>query len=105
MTREELMQIHYIDLELKSWRKELIKNELSKFNERRIRQKIKELEKMRSDVTDYIMSIKDSQTRLIFKLRCMNLMGWNEIAAAVGGGNTEYTVKKRFYRYIERNAA
>ncbi len=105
MTREELMQSYYIDRELKSWRQELECGDISKFNKRRIGEKISELEKMRKDIMDYILSIKDSQTRLIFKLRCMNLLEWNDIADSVGGGNTEYTVKKRFYRYIERHTA
>lgn len=130
MTKEKLMQVYYIDKEITAWKKELEKiraaREVSAVRltgvpgrksaicdkvaenaaaaadtERKIRQKLLELEKARNEVTNYILSIPDCQTRLIFKLRCLNLLSWNAVADEIGGMNSEYSVKKRFYRYLE----
>lgn len=48
----------------------------------------------------YISAIEDRQTRLIFRLRFVRCMTWPQVAAAVGGGNTVYSVKHICYRYI-----
>ncbi len=69
---------------------------------RKIEEKLLELEKAKNEVTGYILGIDDCQTRLIFKLRCLNLLSWNAVADQVGGMNSEDSVKKRFYRYLER---
>ena len=130
VTKEDLMQVYYIDKEIALWKEELERLEKSSYasgtgfsrvaktgrisdrvaeialkkaeTEEKIRKKIIELEKVRSEVTDYILDIEDCQTRLIFKLRCLNLMSWNEVADRVGGMNSENSVKKRFYRYLDK---
>ncbi|MBO5059971.1 MAG: hypothetical protein J6C82_03565 [Clostridia bacterium] len=131
MTKEDLMQVYYIDKEITAWKNELerIKNSVQVSGirysgmpkrkgqlddkvaelavsiaetERKISQKLLELEKAKSEVTSYILNIDDCQTRLIFKLRCINLMSWNAVADEIGGMNSEYSVKKRFYRYLEK---
>ena len=51
----------------------------------------------------YINEIPDSLTRQIFKLRFINGLPWAQVAASIGGGNTEEGVKKICYRFIERN--
>lgn len=51
----------------------------------------------------YINSINDSFIRLIFNLRFIELKSWNEVANAVGGGNTEYSVKQQCYRFLRKN--
>lgn len=53
-------------------------------------------------VAAYIGTIEDSQTRMIFRLRYIHGMAWKEVAAAVGGRNTENSVKSVCYRYIAR---
>lgn len=53
-------------------------------------------------VVVYIQTIEDSQTRMIFRLRFIHGMSWKEVAAAVGGRNTESGVKNICYRYIAR---
>lgn len=130
MTKEELMQVYYLNKEITAWKEELERirsisgvsamrigaGRGSKKNadrvaetaisiaktEQKIRNKLIELEKARSRITNYILNIEDCQTRLIFKLRCLNLMSWNDVADTVGGMNSEYSVKKRFYRYLEK---
>ena len=53
-------------------------------------------------VEAYIQTIEDSLTRMIFRLRFIRGMVWKEVAAAIGGGNTEAGVKMACYRYIAR---
>ena len=53
-------------------------------------------------VVAYIQAIEDSQMRMIFRLRFIHGMAWKEVAAAVGGRNTETGVKTTCYRYIAR---
>lgn len=131
MTKEELMQVYYLDKEIAAWKEELerIRSTLEmsavgvgtgirgkgKYadkvadaaisiaeTEQKIRKKLVELEKAKSRITNYILGIDDCQTRLIFKLRCLDLLNWNDVADEVGGMNSEYSVKKRFYRYLEK---
>ncbi len=53
-------------------------------------------------VAAYIGTIEDNQTRMIFRLRFIHGMAWKEVAAAIGGRNTEDGVKATCYRYIAR---
>lgn len=54
----------------------------------------------RNRLERYIESVPDSLTRQIFSLRFINGLGWAQVAACIGGGNTEAAVKKRCYRYL-----
>ncbi|MBE6615906.1 MAG: hypothetical protein E7631_11470 [Ruminococcaceae bacterium] len=48
----------------------------------------------------YIDSIDDSFTRQIFVYRYACGMNWQEVARAIGGGNTADGVKKRCQRWL-----
>ena len=130
MKREELMKVYYLDKEITEWKEEIEKirdNAMPKGvrfdggrssgryadvvaqaaamiadTEKKIKKKLLELECARNEIIHYIMDIDDCQTRLIFKLRCLDHMTWNEVADKVGGMNSEYSVKKRFYRYLDK---
>lgn len=131
MRREDLMKVYYLDKEIAEWKEEIKRIRDSamprgvRFDatgigggkyadkvaqaaamvadvEKKLKKKLVELEIARSEIIRYIMNIDDSQTRLIFKLRCLDNMSWNEVADRVGGMNSEYSVKKRFYRYLEK---
>lgn len=131
MTIDELMQVYYLNKEITAWKEELerIRSTWAGTSmctgtgirgkgrhsdkvaqtavsiaqtEQKIRKKLIELESMRSKVTNYILGIDDCQTRLIFKLRCLDLLNWNDVADEVGGMNSEDSVKKRFYRYLKK---
>ena len=131
MRREDLMKVYYLDKEITEWKEEIkrIRDRampksvqygafktkkvtpadlvaeaavMIADTERKIRKKLLELELARNEIIRYIMDIEDCQTRLIFKLRCLDNMSWNEVADRVGGMNSEYSVKKRFYRYLEK---
>lgn len=51
----------------------------------------------------YIADIPDSLTRQIFTLRFVNGLRWDQVAACIGGNNTEAGVKMICYRYIKAN--
>lgn len=53
-------------------------------------------------IRQYIDSIEDSRTRLIFTCRFCDLMTWNQVADVIGGNNTEDSVKKTVYRHLKR---
>ena len=60
-----------------------------------------EIAREESAISSFISAIENNQTRMIFRLRFMHCMTWGEVAAVVGGHNTERSVKNRCYRYIE----
>ena len=53
-----------------------------------------------NQIERFISGIRDSHTRRIVRLRVIDGMSWNEVADNVGGGNTEDSVKKVYYRYV-----
>lgn len=50
----------------------------------------------------YISEIDDSLTRRIFTLRFVEGHSWRKVAIKMGGNNTEESVKKICYRYLEK---
>lgn len=61
-----------------------------------------EITRSEDSILVYIATIEDIQIRMIFRLRFIRGMSWKDVAAAVGGGNTEGSVKKVCHRYIAR---
>ena len=55
----------------------------------------------RNRLERYISSIPDSLTRQIFTYRFVNGLNWHQTAMHVGGGNTDESVRKRVYRYLQ----
>lgn len=73
--------------------------------EHEIRERIEEYDRTRSEIEDYIESVPQAKIKLILKLRFLDLLPWMEVADALGGDATEYSVKKACYRFVEgRNA-
>ena len=52
-------------------------------------------------ISAYIDTIEDQHTRMIFRLRFIRCLTWGEVAAVIGGGNTEVGVKVKCYRYLK----
>lgn len=104
MTKNDLKQVYYLDKEIESWIDDMtyVKDGARK---KQIEKRLSELKEKRQEVVNFIMSIEDPQIRLIVKLRCFNLLSWNAVADRIGGMNSEYTVKKRFYRFLEKAGA
>lgn len=63
-----------------------------------------EIARSESAILAFIGTIGCLQTRTIFRLRFLSGMPWKEVAAATGGGNTEGSVQKICYRYLEVRA-
>nr|DAD79260.1 MAG TPA: Protein of unknown function (DUF722) [Myoviridae sp. ctRPH1] len=59
----------------------------------------------RSRLERYIAEVPDSLTRQIFALRFIDGLSWYKVAARVGGGNTEDSVRMRVNRYLEETGA
>lgn len=53
-----------------------------------------------SGIREWIMSIPDVRTKLIFALRFLDGNTWESVAASVGGRNTADAVKSACYRYL-----
>lgn len=72
-----------------------IKKEMQKLEGR-----YEKLLKVTSDVMDFIDSINDSHIRMIVTYRIIENYSWNQVADAMGGGNTENSVKQAFCRFM-----
>ena len=56
-----------------------------------------------NDVLDFIESVEDSHMRMIITYRIIENYSWGQVADAMGGGNTEDSVRKAFMRFIEKD--
>lgn len=54
-------------------------------------------------LTRYIAEIDDSLVRQIMTLKYVELRSWPEVAAEIGGGNTEDSVRKKTERYLKKH--
>jgi len=55
----------------------------------------------RNRLERYINDIPDSITRMIFTLRFINGFSWYQVAEHIGGRNTDKSVSKACYRYLD----
>ena len=62
-----------------------------------------EIEETLNDVYEFITQIPSSYYRRIVSLRIIDKMTWRQIAQALGGNNTEDSVRKYFERFLEKN--
>lgn len=59
-----------------------------------------EVKASEGQIMPFIQGIDDDQTRLIFRLRFLRGLAWKEVAAVIGGCNSEDSVKMVCYRYL-----
>ena len=57
-------------------------------------------DKSEKEVREFIDSIEDNRTKVIFKLRFLCGFKWEAVAVMIGGGNTEKAVKSTCYRFL-----
>lgn len=67
---------------------------------RKLESRYENLLHVTNDVLDFIESIDDSHMRMIITYRIIENYSWWQVADAMGGGNTEDSVKKAFYRFM-----
>lgn len=70
--------------------------------EKRLSEIKSEYEREKAVIESWINAIDDYQVRLIFVLRFVDLLTWQQVADKVGGNNTEDSVKKVCYRYLKK---
>ena len=61
-----------------------------------------ELTETLNQVEEFIAGVEESRIRRIITLRFIENLSWNKVADRIGGGNTEDSVKKSFYRFMEK---
>lgn len=71
--------------------------------ERTIREKRARCIRERAWLESYIATVPDSRLRQILTLRFSDGEPWHTIACRMGGGNTEDSVKKMCYRFLEND--
>lgn len=69
--------------------------------QRKIESEVQYLEGRRKSLQDFIRVLPNVRIRIIMSLRYIEQMSWNDVAAKIGGKETEDTVKKAVYRYLE----
>lgn len=69
--------------------------------EERIRYLREEIHNQEQTIGAWIETIESDQTRMIFRLRFIRAFTWAQVAATIGGRNTEDGVKSVCYRYLE----
>lgn len=52
-------------------------------------------------VLEWISTVTDAQTRLLFRLRFLRGLPWKEVARIFGGRNSEDSVRMICYRYLD----
>ena len=65
---------------------------------------IRQCQEKRMQMVNYIHSIKTSRIRLIMTLRFIDQLSWQAVADAIGGRETEGTVRMACYRYLKSEA-
>lgn len=56
--------------------------------------------KSEAPIREWIDSIEDNRTKLIFSLRYLAGMKWADVAEYIGGGNSFDSVRMAVYRYL-----
>lgn len=69
--------------------------------EAEIRAEMREMERVRAELTQYINKVPNVRIRLIMQLRFLRLLSWQEVAEVIGGKETEYSVKQTCYRFLK----
>lgn len=54
-----------------------------------------------NQVEEFIAGLDDSRMRRIITLRFVENLSWNKVTDRIGGNNTEDSIKKAFYRFME----
>lgn len=77
-------------------------NQAIREEEEKLRLRYENLLETTNEVLDFIESVEDSHIRMIITYRVIENYSWQQVAEAMGGGNTEDSVKKAFYRFLDR---
>jgi hypothetical protein len=53
-------------------------------------------------INRFINSVEDSQMRMILALRYVNGLSWDQVAASIGGGNSDKSVQMMVQRFLAK---
>lgn len=70
-----------------------------------VEKKVAAYRELKERLTDFIDHVPNARIRLIFQLRFLDQMTWQDVAEYIGGKETEYSVKHACYRYLEEKNA
>ncbi len=70
--------------------------------EARIKYLEDEIDKHKKAVEEFVKSIDDVWYKTVFRLRFERGLAWKTVAAVMGGGNSENSVKSACYRYLKK---
>ena len=70
--------------------------------EAEIAKSIKKYSETKERLLWYINHVPNARIKMIMILRFVDQKPWQEVADLLGGKETEYSVKKTIYRYVER---
>lgn len=93
---------HNVHIEGMTTTSEMFLNSKINTEIRKLESRYKNLLHVTNDVLDFIESIDDSHMRMIITYRIIENYSWGQVADAMGGGNTEDSVRKAFIRFIEK---
>lgn len=68
-----------------------------------LREQVRKYEVEQKAIEEYINSVEDYHVRSILLHRFVDGLEWNEVAARVGGCNTEDSVRKACNRFLEKS--
>lgn len=91
---------HNVHIEGMTTTSEMFLNSKINAEIRKLESRYENLLHVTNDVLDFIESIDDSHMRMIITYRIIENYSWGQVADAMGGGNTEDSVKKAFYRFM-----
>ena len=69
--------------------------------EAEIAQSLLTYQETRDRLLDYIRHVPNVRIKMILMLRFIDQKSWQEVADAIGGKETEYSVKHACYRYVD----
>lgn len=72
--------------------------------EARLDQQRKAAKEKRPGIENFINTIDDDITRLVYRFRVLYGYTWSDVAETLGGYNTKESVRKRFFGFWEREA-
>lgn len=119
MTKNELMQLYYLNREIMHDTEELVElkikirgceegawgkehEELIAAREKEIIKKVRSCTELRNKINEFIETIEDSFTRQIFYYRYVKCMAWKQVAYMTGGYAGEDCVRKIAERYLKK---
>lgn len=88
--------------ELETCENEAYREDLNRLNET-LNRRIKKNIQQEIRITEEIAEITDAQIRTSIFMHYFDGYSWNDVADAIGGGNTDVSCKVYFNRWLRRN--